>query len=84
MTTNVAKLLEGKGTPPPADDAPDVIAGNERAEMIELRPLPVRIPVKVFEEFSEAAGREFAFSHSASKQLSLKVWEAYRAQNIKV
>lgn len=83
MTTNVAKLRKGKGAPPPADDAPDVIAADQRAEKTELRPLQVRIPAKVFEEFSETAGREFGFSHGAKKQLFLKMWEAYKAQNMK-
>jgi hypothetical protein len=83
MTTNVAKLRKGKGAPPPADDAPDVIAADQRAGKTELRPLQVRIPVKVFEEFSETAGREFGFSHGAKKQLFLKMWESYKAQNMK-
>ena len=82
MTTNVSKLKRGKGTPPPVDGAPDVIADNQRAEKTELRPLQVRIPVRVFEEFSETAGREFGFTHGAKKQLFLKMWEAYKAQNL--
>lgn len=83
MSTNVARLRKGKGAPPPADDTPDVIAENVRPEPVELRPLQVRIPVRVFEEFSETAGREFGFSHGAKKQLFLKMWEAYKAQTLK-
>lgn len=81
MTTNLAKLKRGKGAPPPAEDAPDVIAENARAEEKEpLRPLQVRIPASVFAEFSETAGREFGFTHGAKKQLFLKMWKAYKAQ----
>ena len=80
--TNVSKLKRGKGTPPPADDAPDVIADNQREEKTELRPLQVRVPTRVFEEFSEQAGREFGFTHGAKKQLFLKMWQAYKAQNM--
>lgn len=81
MVTDLAKLKRGKGAPPPADDAPDVIAENARSdEKVPLRPLQVRIPISVFEEFSEAAGREFGFSHGAKKQLFLKMWKAYKAQ----
>lgn len=80
--TNVSKLKRGKGSPPPADDAPDPIAENQREEKAELRPLQVRVPTRVFEEFSEQAGREFGFTHGAKKQLFLKVWEAYKAQNM--
>ena len=63
---------------------PDVIAENGRTDEKEaLRPLQVRVPVSVFEEFSETAGREFGFSHGAKKQLFLKMWKAYKAQNMK-
>ena len=82
MATNIAKLKSGKGVPPPADETPDVIAGDKRDERETLRPLQVRIPVSTFEEFSERAGREFGFSHGAKKQLFLKMWEAYKAQNM--
>ena len=79
--TNVSKLKRGKGAPPSADDAPDVIviAENQREEKVALRPLQVRIPVRVFEEFSERAGREFGFTHGAKKQLFLKMRDAYKA-----
>lgn len=81
MATNIAKLKSSKGAPPPADNAPDVIAADTRPEKVELKPLQVRIPKTVFEEFSEQAGREYGFSHGAKKQLFLKMWEAYKAQN---
>jgi len=59
-----------------------VIAENGRTdEKTPLRPLQVRIPVSVFEEFSETAGREFGFTHGAKKQLFLKMWKAYKAQS---
>lgn len=84
MTTSLAKLRKGKGAPPLADDAPDVISENARSdEKTPLRPLQVRIPVGVFEEFSETAGREFGFSHGAKKQFFLKIWESYKARNMK-
>ncbi|WP_323011160.1 hypothetical protein [Paracoccus sp. (in: a-proteobacteria)] len=79
MTTNIAKLKTGKGAPPPADDTPDVIAEDTRGEKVALRPIQVRVPVSVFEEFSEQAGREYGFSHGAKKQLFLKMWKAYKA-----
>jgi len=82
MSTNFTKLKRGKGTPPPADDAPDVIADDLRDEKVELRPLQVRVPKAVFEEFSERAGREFGFSHGSKKQLFLKMWKAYKAQSM--
>jgi len=79
MSTNITKLKHGKGTPPPADIAPDVIAEDTRPEKVELKPLQVRIPKTVFEEFSEQAGREYGFSHGSKKRLFLKMWEAYKA-----
>lgn len=82
MSTNIAKLKSGKGAPPQADEAPDVIATDTRDAKEPLRPLQVRIPQSTFEEFSERAGREFGFSHGAKKQLFLKMWEAYKAQNM--
>jgi len=82
MATNIAKLKSGKGAPPPAHETPDVIAEDKRSEKEALRPLQVRIPVSTFEEFSERAGREFGFSHGAKKQLFLKMWDAYKAQNM--
>jgi hypothetical protein len=61
-----------------------VIAENARADENEpLRPLQVRIPASVFADFSETAGREFGFTHGAKKQLFLKMWKAYKAQNRK-
>lgn len=84
MATDLTKLKRGKGTPPPADDAPDVIAENARSNEAEpLRPLQVRISASVFAEFSETAGREFGFTHGAKKQLFLKMWKAYKAQSRK-
>lgn len=82
MATNIAKLKSGKGAPPPADETPDVIAEDTRPEKEELRPLQVRVPRSVFEEFSEQAGREYGFSHGAKKQLFLKMWKAYKAQSM--
>lgn len=83
MATNLSKLKKGKGAPPPADEAADVIATNDRQEDRQpLRPLQVRIPETVFAEFSEQAGREFGFTHGAKKRLFLKMWKAYKAQNI--
>lgn len=88
MTTNLTKLKKGKGAPPEADLAPDVIAHDTRAKVGEAlaqtkvtRPLQVRIPTDVFEEFSEQAGREFGFTHGAKKQLFMKIWAAYKNQN---
>lgn len=82
MATNIAKLKSGKGTPPPVDESPDITATDTRDAKEPLRPLQVRIPQSTFEEFSERAGREFGFSHGAKKQLFLKMWEAYKAQNM--
>lgn len=82
MSTNITKLKRGKGTPPPADIAPDVIAEDTRPEKVELKPLQVRIPKTVFEEFSEQAGREYGFSHGSKKRLFLKMWESYKAQSM--
>lgn len=82
MATNIAKLKSGKGAPPPADDTPDVIAEDTRGEKAVLKPIQVRVPKEVFEEFSEQAGREYGFSHGAKKQLFLKMWKAYKAQNM--
>lgn len=82
MATSIAKLKSGKGAPPPADETPDVIAEDTRPEKEELRPLQVRVPKSIFEEFSEQAGREYGFSHGAKKQLFLKMWKAYKAQSM--
>ena len=82
MSTNIAKLKHRKGTPPSASNAADATSDNARAGKPALRPLQVRIPADVFEDFSERAGREFGFSHGAKKQLFLKMWEAYKAQSM--
>lgn len=82
MVTNITKLKKSKGNPPPAEEAADVTADPGRAEGMALRPLQVRIPEQVFEEFSAQAGREFGYRHGAKKQLFLKMWAAYKAQNM--
>jgi hypothetical protein len=82
MTTNIAKLKNSKGAPPAAETAADVITDDPRAQAAALRPLQIRVPVSVFEEFSAQAGREYNFSHGAKKKLFLKIWEAYKAQNM--
>ena len=82
MATNIAKLKSSKGAPPPADDTTEVITQDTRDEKEPLKPLQVRIPKSVFEEFSERAGREYGFSHGSKKQLFLKMWEAYKAQSM--
>ncbi len=83
MTTNITKLKSSKGAPPAAETAPDVITEDTRGEKAPLKPIQVRVPITVFEEFSEQAGREYGFSHGAKKQLFLKMWAAYKAQNMK-
>lgn len=82
MALDLAKLKKGKGAPPPAEDVVDVIAENPRVEEVTQRPLQVRVPNSVFEEFSERAGREFGFTHGSKKQLFLKMWNTYKAQNM--
>ena len=82
MALDLAKLKKGKGAPPPAEKTVDVIAENPRVEAAPQRPLQVRVPNTVFEEFSERAGREFGFTHGSKKQLFLKMWNAYKAQSM--
>lgn len=83
MATNLSKLKSGKGAPPPADESEDVIEANPRADEKEpMQALQVRVPKSVFAEFSEQAGREFGFTHGAKKQLFLRMWKAYKAQNM--
>jgi hypothetical protein len=82
MATNIAKLKKSKGTPPRAEDADDITRDPGRSEDTVLRPLQVRIPEMVFEEFSAQAGREFGYRHGAKKQLFLKMWAAYKAQSM--
>lgn len=82
MSTNLAKLKKSKGAPPAAEAATDVMAADTRDAKETLRPLQVRVPASVFEAFSEQAGREFGFTHGAKKQLFLKMWEAYKTQNM--
>lgn len=77
--TDLSKLKGGKGQPPPADAVPDITSGHGRGDA-PLRPLQVRIPADVFEEFGERAGREFGFSRGAKKRLFLKMWETYKAR----
>ena len=80
MATNLARL-KGKGAPPMADMALDVIATDPRHDAEPQRPIQVRVPESVFAEFSERAGREFGFTHGAKKQLFLRMWNAYKAQS---
>ncbi len=82
MSTNIAKLKSGKGTPPSVDSIPDVTSDTARAGEPALRPLQVRIPADIFEDFSEQAGREFGFSHGSKKRLFLKMWKAYKARSM--
>ena len=87
MALDLAKLKKGrapatKGAPPVAEEATDVIAENVRPEEVVQRPLQVRVPASVFEEFSERAGREFGFTHGSKKQLFLKMWNAYKTQSM--
>ena len=85
MATNLTRLRKpsAKGAPPTAETAEDVIATDPRALPAERqRPLQVRIPESVFAAFSERAGREYSFTHGAKKQLFLKMWAAYEAQNM--
>jgi hypothetical protein len=84
MATNLARL-KGKGAPPAAEIVVDVISDDPRPGLRDAaepqRPIQVRVPESIFAEFSERAGREFGFTHGAKKQLFLKMWKAYMAQN---
>ena len=87
MATNLARL-KTKGRPPAAEAAVEVIADPrpepapkpKSAVEERQRPLQVRVPEAVFLEFSEAAAREYGFTHGAKKQLFLKMWEAWKAR----
>ena len=85
MATNLTRLrgrVGGKGAPPSAEEAADVTADpRATAAKAEQRPLQVRVPRDVFEEFSERAGREFGFTHGAKKKLFLKMWAAYKVRS---
>lgn len=78
MGTNVTKL-KGKGAPPKMDDSPDPIQTNPRPEVGPTKPLQVRLPDDVFEDFSRTAGERFGFSKGAKKQLFLEMWEVYKS-----
>lgn len=85
MSTNITKLKSAKGAPPPAFEAPDIIADNTRPEekvlkkpTEEMKPLQFRVPPSVFEEFSEFAGRQFGFNKGAKSNLFLKMWAEYK------
>ena len=82
MATNIAKLKGSKGSPPAAETVSDEIIEDTRGEKVSQRPIQVRVPDAVFREFSEQAGREFGFTHGSKKQLFLKMWKAYKAQNM--
>ena len=90
MATNLARLrkpaTKGKGSPPALDTAPEIIAADPRPESAQppesQRPLQVRIPESIFAEFSERAGHEFGYTHGGKKQLFLKMWAAYKSQNM--
>jgi hypothetical protein len=82
MATNITKLKGSKGAPPAAEAGSDEIINDTRGEKVAQRPIQVRVPEVVFHEFSERAGREFGFTHGAKKQLFLKMWKAYKAQNM--
>lgn len=76
----ILKLWEGGS--PPGEETEDVIEANPCFD--EKEPfwhLQVRVHETVFAELSEQAGREFGFTHGAKKQLSRKVWKAYKSQN---
>ena len=77
MTTNISKLKKAKGIPPKSECQFDVINNDNRTGSIQLKPLQVRIPKDIFEEFSEHAGKEFGFSHGAKKKMFLKIWLEY-------
>ena len=82
MNTDISRLKHRKEPPPAADTVPDITSEYARTSEVPLKPLQVRIPVNVFEDFSERAGREFGFSRGSKKKLFLKIWEAYKAQSM--
>lgn len=82
MATDLKKLKKSKGTPPLKSASADVISIDPRYEAETLRPLQVRIPTSIFEEFSKRAGEDFGYSHGAKKKLFLKIWETYKAQSM--
>jgi len=81
MSTNITKLKRGKGAPPPADDAPDVIADDTRSEKVELRPLQVRIPKPLSRSFRRG-GRESVSVMGRKAALPQDVGSDTKAQNM--
>lgn len=79
MVTDLKKLKKLKGSPPHTAASVDVIAIDSRLDAEELRPLQVRIPKSIFEEFSKFAAKEYGYSHGSKKKMFLKIWEQYKA-----
>lgn len=65
----------------PRDEAGSSQQTRSPVEPAETRPLQFRVSESVFAEFSEQAGREFAFTKGSKSQLFLKIWAEYRAKD---
>lgn len=81
MATNIAKLkptTKGKGTPPKAEDAPDIIKADTRPTPSKTRPLQLKIEDAIFSEFSQLAGQEFGFEKGAKSRFFLRMFEYYK------
>ena len=75
----VAKLrTRSKGEPPKRSDAPGNTRQPARDKPEETTGLNLRVPVSVYEAFSEEAGRRHGFKKGSKLAFFLEMWESYQ------
>ena len=70
--------LKGKGTPPARQDAPGNTQKPARGKAEPTQALQLKIPMAVYEAFSEEAGRRHGFKKGSKVQLFLEMWQQFQ------
>ena len=72
--------LKGKGTPPPRKEAPGNTEKTPRGKEEETQALQLKIPMSVYEAFSQEAGKRHGFKKGAKTLLFLEMWEQFQKE----
>lgn len=81
MTTNITKLKkQTKGSPPPADIAPDVIKTNSRNDVgsDKTAPLQLKIPESRLDEFDALARKVCGRKKGALSKFFIEMLDFYQ------
>ena len=76
---NIA-ALKGKGMPPARKEAPGNTQKPPREKTEDTQALQLKVPLSIYEAFSEEAGKRHGFKKGAKTLLFLEMWAQFQQE----